>query len=74
MDKKKLILLLGAMIIAVGSALAVRSVLSGHTAPVVQAASILAPSGPRVLVAQRGLPVGTIITADGGVVARSLHH
>ncbi|MDP9056567.1 MAG: Flp pilus assembly protein CpaB [Pseudomonadota bacterium] len=64
MDKKKLILLLGAMIIAVGSALAVRSVLLGHTTPVTQAASILTPSGPRVLVAQRGLPVGTIITAD----------
>jgi len=64
MDKKKLILLLGAMIVALGSALAVRGVLSGHTAPVVQAGSILASSGPRVLVAQRALPVGTIVTAD----------
>lgn len=63
MDKHKLMLLLGAMVVALGSALAVRSVLAGHAAPVVQAA-ILAPTGPRVLVAQRTLPVGTIITAD----------
>jgi pilus assembly protein CpaB len=63
MDKKKLMLLLGAMIVALGSALAVRSVMAGHAAPAVQAA-ILAPTGPRVLVAQRALPVGTTITPD----------
>lgn len=63
MDKKKLMLLLGAMVIALGSALAVRSVMSGHVAPAVQAAIMPSP-GPRVLVALLPLPVGTIITAD----------
>jgi len=64
MDKKKLMLLLGAMVIAVGTALAARSLLSGGAAPVVQAALPIMPKGPRVLVAQRVLPPGTIITAD----------
>ncbi|HWU04028.1 MAG TPA: Flp pilus assembly protein CpaB [Novosphingobium sp.] len=65
MDKKKLMLLLGAMVVAIGTALAARSMLSGATAPAVQAAMpIIAPKGPRVLVAQRALPPGTIITAD----------
>jgi pilus assembly protein CpaB len=65
MDKKKLMLLLGAMIIAIGTALAARSMLAGGgVAPVVQAAMPQAPKGPRVLVAQRALPPGTIITAD----------
>ncbi|MDE2301583.1 MAG: Flp pilus assembly protein CpaB [Sphingomonadales bacterium] len=63
MDKKKLMLLLGAAVVSLGSALAVRSLVSGHAAPVVQAA-ILTPQGPRVLVALRSLPVGTIITPD----------
>jgi len=65
MDKKKLLLMLGAMVIAVGTALAARSMLTGGApAPTVQAAMPVAPRGPRVLVAQRALPPGTIITAD----------
>jgi pilus assembly protein CpaB len=65
MDKKKLMLLLGAMVIAVGTALAARSMLSGgEAAPVVQAAIPVMPKGPRVLIAQRVLTPGTIITAD----------
>lgn len=62
MDRKKLALLLCALIIAVGTALAARSMFAGNSAPVAQAAAV--PQGPKVLVAQRGLPVGTIITAD----------
>lgn len=62
MDRKKLALLLGALIIAIGTALAARSMFAGNTAPTAQAAAV--PQGPKVLVAQRGLPVGTIITAD----------
>lgn len=62
MDRKKLALLLGALIIAIGTALAARSMFAGDSAPTAQAAAI--PQGPKVLVAQRGLPVGTIITAD----------
>ncbi len=62
MDRKKLALLLGALIIAIGTALAARSMFAGNSAPTAEAAAV--PQGPKVLVAQRGLPVGTIITAD----------
>ncbi|WP_299309208.1 Flp pilus assembly protein CpaB [uncultured Croceicoccus sp.] len=62
MDRKKLILLAVALVVAVGTALMARSLFAGSTAPQVQAAQV--PEGPRVLVAQRALPVGTIITAD----------
>lgn len=63
MDKKKLILLIGALIIAIGTALAARSMFAGAAAPQVEAAPVV-PDGPKVLVAKRGLPVGTIVTAD----------
>ncbi len=63
MDKKKLLLLLGALVIAIGTALAARSLMSGSSAPEAQAAQQV-PSGPKVLVAQRALPVGTMLTAD----------
>lgn len=63
MDKKKLMLLLGALVIAIGTALAARSLLTGASAPEAEAAQQV-PKGPKVLVAQRALPVGTIITAD----------
>ena len=62
MDRKKLVLLLGALIIAIGTAFAARTVLMGGTAPAAEAAA--QPTGPRVLVAKRALPAGTIITAD----------
>ena len=62
MDKKKLVLLLGALIVAVGTAFAARSIFAGEAAPVAEAAA--QPTGPRVLVAKRALPAGTIITAD----------
>ncbi len=63
MDKKKLLLLLGALVIAIGTALAARSLFAGASAPKAEAAQAV-PQGPKVLVAQRALPVGTIITAD----------
>ncbi|MBV7259257.1 Flp pilus assembly protein CpaB [Erythrobacter crassostreae] len=62
MDRKKLVLLLGALIIAVGTAFAARSMFAEGAAPEVLAAPV--PEGPKVLVANRGLPAGTIITAD----------
>lgn len=64
MDKKKLTLLLVALVIAVATALGARSLLTGGSAPQVAAAPAAVPMGPKVLVAQRALPVGTIITAD----------
>jgi pilus assembly protein CpaB len=62
MDKKKLLLLLGALVIAIGTALAARSMFTGASAPEAEAAQV--PKGPKVLVAQRALPIGTIVTAD----------
>jgi len=62
MDKKKLMLLLGALVVAIGTAMAARTLFAGASAPKAEAAQV--PQGPKVLVAQRALPVGTIITAD----------
>lgn len=64
MDRKKLVLLLGALIIAIGTALAARSMFAGSAAPQAAAVAAPEPTGPKVLVAKRALPVGTIITAD----------
>jgi pilus assembly protein CpaB len=64
MDKKKLMLLLGALVVAIGTALAAKSMFAGAAAPVAQAVVAPVPKGPKVMVAQRSLPVGTIITAD----------
>src|SRR4051812_19763576 len=66
MDRKKLFLLIGALVVAIGTALAARSMFAGAAAPTAEAANLPAPQpeGPKVLVAKRALPVGTIITAD----------
>jgi pilus assembly protein CpaB len=65
MDRKKLVLLLGALVVAIGTALAAKSMFAGAAAPQAQAAAVpVQPQGPKVLVAKRGLPLGTIITAD----------
>ncbi|MEJ2457975.1 MAG: Flp pilus assembly protein CpaB, partial [Novosphingobium sp.] len=63
MDKKKLVLLVVALLVAAGTAFAARSLFSGAPAPQAEAVPVQ-PKGPKVLVAQRALPVGTIITAD----------
>lgn len=62
MDRKKLVLLLGALVVAIGCAFLARSMFAGDAAPVAEAAP--EPKGPKVLVANRALPAGTIITAD----------
>ena len=62
MDRKKLVLLLGALVVAIGSAFLARSMFAGEAAPVAEAQA--EPQGPKVLVANRALPAGTIITAD----------
>lgn len=56
-------MLLGALVIAIGTAFAARSMFAGASAPQAEAVEA-APKGPKVLVAQRALPTGTIITAD----------
>lgn len=64
MDKKKLALLMGALVVAIGTALAARSMFAGASAPEAHAAVPVKPQGPSVLVAKESLPVGTIVTAD----------
>ena len=59
-----MMLLVGALIVAIGTALLARSIFAGAAAPTADAAAASAAKGPKVLVAQRALPVGTIITAD----------
>jgi pilus assembly protein CpaB len=65
MDRKKVILLVAALVIAAVTAFMARSMFTGASAPTA-AASMVKPveTGPKVLVATRALPVGTIITAD----------
>lgn len=58
-----MLLLAAALLIAAFTAFAARSMFAGGAAP--QAEAVQAKNtGPKVLVAQRALPVGTIITAD----------
>ncbi|WP_397598569.1 Flp pilus assembly protein CpaB [Sphingorhabdus sp.] len=66
MDRKKVILLVAALLIAAVTALMARSMFNGASAPQSTAAAAPAPvpAGPKVLVATKALPVGTIITAD----------
>ncbi len=63
MDKKKLLLLAAALIIAVGTAFGARTLFMGGAAPTAQAATA-AEKLPMVLVAKQALPVGTIITPE----------
>jgi pilus assembly protein CpaB len=63
MDVKKLMLLVGALIVAAVTAVTARNMFSGATAPQA-AASPVVPVGPEVLVATKPLPVGTIIDPE----------
>ena len=64
MDRKKLFLLIAALVVALGTALAARSLFAGAASPTAGAVQAPQPQGPRVLVARRALPAGTILTAD----------
>ena len=64
MDRKKVIMLVAALLIAAITAFMARSMFSGAAAPVAAAAVQPVETGPKVMVATRALPVGTIITAD----------
>ena len=63
MDVKKLVLLIGALIVAAVTAVTAKNMFSGAGAPTASAAPVV-PAGPEVLVATRALPVGTIIDAE----------
>ena len=62
MDTRKLVLLVGALIVAAITAFMARSLISGAPTPAAQAAAAQI-DGPEVLVATRALPVGTILDA-----------
>jgi pilus assembly protein CpaB len=63
MDVKKLVLLIGALLVAGVTAMMAKSMFSGASAPPAAARPVV-PAGPEVLVATRHLPVGTIIDAE----------
>jgi pilus assembly protein CpaB len=63
MDVKKLVLLIGALIVAAVTAVTAKNMFSGAGAPSASAKPAV-PAGPEVLVATRALPVGTIIDAE----------
>jgi pilus assembly protein CpaB len=64
MDVKKIVLLIGALVIAAVAALTAKNMFTGAGSPQAQAAAAPVKQGPEVLVATTTLPVGTIITAD----------
>ena len=63
MDVKKLALLVGALVIAVITAVMAKNMFTGAGAQQAAAAPAV-PVGPKVLVAKKALPVGTIIDAE----------
>jgi pilus assembly protein CpaB len=63
MDVKKVALLVGALVIAVITAVMAKNMFAGAGAQQAAAAPVV-PMGPKVLVAKKALPVGTIIDAD----------
>src|ERR671917_2827388 len=63
MDVKKLALLVGALVIAVITAVMAKNMFAGAGAQQAAAAPAV-PLGPKVLVARKALPVGTIIDAE----------
>lgn len=65
MDAKKILLLAGALVIAVTTALLARNMLSSSGAPQANASAMpVEANQPHVLVATKALPVGTILDAE----------
>ena len=64
MDTRKIMLIVGALIVAIGAAFGVNQMMRGASAPAAQAAAAPKQNGPSILVATRQLPVGTIIGPD----------
>src|SRR5437764_744466 len=62
MDVKKLALLVGALVVAVITAVMAKNMFAGAGSQ--QAAAMTVPVGPKVLVAKKALSVGTIIDPD----------
>jgi pilus assembly protein CpaB len=65
MDVKKLVLLIGALVVAAVTAVMAKNMFSGAGAPQASATPVVQQqAGPEVLVATKALPVGTIIDAE----------
>ena len=64
MDAKKIVLLIGALLIAAVTAYLAKTMLSAPPTPVAQAAAVPKNVGPEILVATRTLTIGTIIGPD----------
>lgn len=64
MDTRKIMLIVGALVIAIGAAFGVNQIMRGASAPPARAAAAPEITGPMILVATRQLPVGTIIGPD----------
>ncbi|BBB11773.1 Flp pilus assembly protein CpaB [Sphingopyxis sp. FD7] len=64
MDTRKIMLIVGALVIAIGAAFGVNYMMRGAGAPAARAAAAPEITGPMILVATRQLPVGTIIGPD----------
>ena len=64
MDTRKIMLIVGALVIAIGAAFGVNQIMRGASTPEARAAAAPDITGPLILVATRPLPVGTIIGPD----------
>lgn len=64
MDTRKIMLIVGALVIAISAAFGVNQMMRGAAAPTARAAAAPEITGPMILVATRQLPVGTIIGPD----------
>jgi len=64
MDTRKIMLIVGALVIAIGAAFGVNQIMRGASTPEARAAAAPEITGPLILVATRSLPVGTIIGPD----------
>jgi len=65
MDVKKIVLLIGALVVAAVTAVMAKNIFSGASAPQASATPVVQQqAGPEVLVATRALTVGTIIDAE----------
>lgn len=64
MDTRKIMLIVGALVIAIGAAFGVNQMMRGASTPEARAAAAPEITGPMILVATRQLPAGTIIGPD----------
>lgn len=62
MDVKKIALLVGALLIAVVTAVMAKNMFAGASAPQAEASAV--PMGPKILVARKPLPVGAMVDAE----------